>query len=360
MRRCFCELVLFLLSLSAVLGVSPAANANVARPWGGGQIVGEPAGVSAALISHEDLVIDLRGLEHVGGLVDVTASYDLENRGAAEHLDLVFASGASDLKKLRVTFDGGVIATRVDRTVTIPLTWQAPARTPRPDGMGTLLYELDPSESAAPVLFSIDLPPGRHRLSVSYSADAMVHRIGEPTVVRQFAYVLAPARTWNAFGGLDVTVHVPPGWGAAASPTLTRDGDTLHAMFGDLPADAITMAVQAPPTRHRVVRLATLALLVVVAIGGARLVRLQAKRRAELIKRPGVWAAFGWGAAWSFAFFTVGVLAVIAPSLALPFHLADTSGYGHILALLLVVAGSGLVLIAGAVLFLKGSKSSRA
>lgn len=185
----------------------------------------------------------------------------------------------------------------------------------------------------------------------------MMHRIGEPTVVRQFAYVLAPARTWNAFGGLDVTVHVPPGWRAAASPTLTRDADTLHATFGDLPADAISMAVQPPPTRHRIVRLASLALLVVVAIGGARLVRLQAKRRAELIKRPSLLAAFGWGAAWSFAFLAVGVLAVITPSLALPSHLADTSGYGQIAALVFVVGCSGLVLIAGAALFLKISRS---
>ncbi len=79
-----------------------------------------------------------------------------------------------------------------------------------------------------------------------YEAVASSHRTGAPTVYWQLGYVLAPAREWGGFGGLAVTVHLPPNWDAAASLPLTRDGDTLKGSFPNLPADALGLTAQAP------------------------------------------------------------------------------------------------------------------
>ena len=59
-----------------------------------------------------------------------------------------------------------------------------------------------------------------------------------PTITWQFAYVLAPARAWGGFGGLDVEVLLPHGWRAAYTPDLLRNGDMLRRNFDVVPADA--------------------------------------------------------------------------------------------------------------------------
>jgi hypothetical protein len=60
------------------------------------------------------------------------------------------------------------------------------------------------------------------------------------------AYILAPAREWAGFGGLDVRVQLPKGWRFASTLALTRSGDDLTGSFAELPADAIAMTAQAP------------------------------------------------------------------------------------------------------------------
>ena len=356
------ELRSYLIALFAlfVLVIPGPAAANMARPWGGGQPAGEPAGSGAVVITHEDLAIDMRALGELRGLVGVRATYELENRGSDTHLDLLFASGANELEDLHVTLDGKAIATRVERDFAIPPSWQAPARTPLPDGSGTLNYELDPIQGAAPVGFAIDLGGGRHRLSVDYSAEAMFHRIGDPTVVRQFAYVLAPARTWDGFGGLDVAIQVPSGWRESASPTLAREGDTLRGHFVNLPADSIAVAVQAPWGMFRVVQWAALGALACVVIAGGRWIHRRAKATAQKNKDRSILLALGLGAAWGAVFFAVGMFAIIVPSVTLAKVVADESRvYLQMFEGVLVIVGSGILLVIGTVLALAAGRGVR-
>jgi uncharacterized iron-regulated membrane protein len=86
---------------------------------------------------------------------------------------------------------------------------------------------------------------------------------------RQFAYILAPARSWAGFGGLDVTVHVPDDWSVASRPALQREGALLNGSFNDVPADAIALTLRPPVgTGYRIVKHSAWGFFVVVGIGG--------------------------------------------------------------------------------------------
>ena len=65
--------------------------------------------------------------------------------------------------------------------------------------------------------------------------------------------MLAPARAWDGFGGLDVTVRLPACWLAASRPGLTQVGGELRGTFESVPVDAlaITVAPCAAPTGPR-------------------------------------------------------------------------------------------------------------
>jgi hypothetical protein len=80
----------------------------------------------------------------------------------------------------------------------------------------------------------LTLPPGQHTFTTHYQTEASADSSRKAaTRYWQLAYVLA--RDWGGFGGLDVTVHVPPGWRAASRPSLTREGDQLHGTFDTIP-----------------------------------------------------------------------------------------------------------------------------
>jgi hypothetical protein len=340
--------LLWLVMISVVLVAPRAASANVGpRSWGG-QLAGEPAGIHDIAILREELAIDMRPLAG-DGRVRVTATYHLDNRAAEQALDLVLASGSGEPAESRVTLDGGDVATALRLDVVLPASWQAPAATPLPDG-GELDYEL--RERGAPLGFRLTVPPGRHALAVSYAADAVYRYDDEPTVLRQFAYVLSPARSWAGFGGLDVTVRLPAGWKAGVSPALARGGDTLHAVFSGVPADAIALTVAAPAGAYWLVRYAAGALFAVVALGGgvavSRAAAARQRRRWAAGKLPSLLAALVGGGAWSAAFLAAGLFAIFGPGLALPAHQADHhDGYGQVFAAMLVVIGALLVLPIG-------------
>jgi hypothetical protein len=335
-------------ALAAVIALAPlAATANVGPPSWGGQLAGEPAGITGVAILREDLVIDLRPLAD-DGQVAVSAVYHLDNRGAEQHLALVFASGSGTPGDFRVTLDARPIASAVTPGATLPASWRAPDSTPLPDG-GELDYEL--RHEGAPVGFQLDVAPGRHELSISYAADAVRHHHDEPTLLRQFAYVLSPARAWAGFGALDITVRVPPGWRAGVSPALARDHDTLHAEVAGVPADAIALTVQAPAGAYGVVCVAGGALFAIVAVGGGIGVYLRTRsreqRRASAGKLPSGVFAFGRGLAWAVGFLATGLFAIFGPDLALPVGQADHYGYGQGLAAMAVGIGAVVVLVIG-------------
>jgi hypothetical protein len=70
------------------------------------------------------------------------------------------------------------------------------------------------------------------------------------TTIWQVAYVLAPARQWESFGDLSVSVALPAGWRARSIPDLTRQGDSLRAHFVGLPANAMTISASYPLDAH--------------------------------------------------------------------------------------------------------------
>ncbi|HWO17203.1 MAG TPA: hypothetical protein VNO30_00445 [Kofleriaceae bacterium] len=336
---------------ACVVLAAARADANMGQPWRGGSRAGEPEvageGISAVRIAREELVIDLRPLAD-DGLAAVTATYHLDNPADARHLDLVFAAG-SDAADFRVALDGRPVPLASPWGTTLPASWGPPASTPDFDG-GELTYHL--KDNAMPARFSLDVPPGRHDLAVSYRADAVRYYRGEPTIVRQLAYVLSPARTWAGFGGLDVTVHVPPGWRAAVVPAMPRAGDTLRAAFPAVPADAIALTVQAPAGAHGPLRIATLLVLVLVVVGGgfvvARWTRARERRRSPAISALKL-AALGRGIVWGLAVLGACLLAIFGPDLALADGQADHRGYGRAFAILGAVLASMAIVVIGTI-----------
>lgn len=239
------------------------------------------------------LSMDLRPLRE-GKPAAVTAAYTLRNDEAEKTLELVFVAAALAEDEASVSLDGQPVKLRVTNLQDLPANWQPPRQTPGINGQREISYSVRANRGFE---FSVILPPGGHRIEARYTALPAAYSGDSPTRYWQLGYVLAPARQWAGFGGLDVTVQLPDNWLAASSPVLTRTGSTLSGSFDQLPADAIGLTVQSPPPRvPNVVPLSVLggllALVLIAALAGSWLGRR---------KRTSLWAAplslllgFGW------------------------------------------------------------------
>jgi hypothetical protein len=343
------------LTAGLTAGLSEDASANVGKPNYGGTLSGDPVGIHGIAIRHEELVLDLRPLA-AGRLATISATYHLDNRAGEATLDLVFVGGSDELHEFAATLDGRQIMSAVHTGEPLPDRWRAPATTPSPeddgdgdgDGDGELDYEVQDIEARG---LQLVVPPGAHTLAVSYAADAVHYHHGGLTLRHQLAYVLSPARSWDGFGGLDVTVQIPPGWRAGVTPALAREGDTLHGAFDRLPADAIALTVHAPEGAYAPVNLVAWLVFLGVALGGGpvlwRWIAAYERRRALAGKWPSWLIALGGGAAFSAAFLAAGLGLVFGPPGVLAAGQADHYGYGQALAAVAVVLGAGLVLVVG-------------
>jgi hypothetical protein len=257
----------------ASLVLVPATWANFApRFWG--DATSEPWGLKNVVIAQERLTIDLRPLADLKpARVEVT--YVLSNAGESKHLDLLFVSGEVGVSDFEARLGEQLLGTRLlpkDESRRLweqaPSSWRPPSEAPGIEREST--YYMFSSWARQPelVAFSLELPPGLSTLHVRYRARAC-GAAERPTVTWQFPYVLAPAREWGAFGGLDVTVHLPAGWEARSMPALEREGDTLQGSFPGLPADALLLATGAPvpPEYDWAVRLSEV-FWVVLLLGG--------------------------------------------------------------------------------------------
>jgi hypothetical protein len=306
------------------LSLPASVRADIGPRWWGDRPA-EPLGLKGVDITHQDLTIDLRPLAAVQP-VHVEAVYRLHNPAAARKLDLVFVSGVKGVTDFQVRLDDRLLESRaVPQQVLewhgkeMPKSWQPPPPRLGIDGEAYFIGEVIATEVEL-LEFSVELPPGPSTLSARYRARAwgaaeyLPDHGGpakpHPTVTWQFPYVLAPAREWKSFGGLDVTVRLPEGWRSASAPELHREGAVLHGTFSEVPADTLMLAARAPvgPELHRATNLwLGLDAVLVVASGvlcwwGGRLLgRYLAKHRdhpdsrALSVAGP-VLLALAWGA----------------------------------------------------------------
>jgi hypothetical protein len=249
------------------------AEANAGPPYyTNGQLAVEPSGMAGITISRETLTIAMSQLSvhpkfstkqtdspEIYNPIDVSATYSITNRGPAHELALIFASGAPATAGFSVTLDGQPIAAQPAISVTVPIEWLPPTTTPGLDGKD--LNYLGPPNAhngwghypetfarslTSTYAFTVTVPANDSVLAVRYKAEPQLYVTGgyfSSLNSYQFAYVLAPARAWDGFGGLDVTVHLPVCWLAAARPPLTRTGDDLSGYFDAVPADAFAFTV---------------------------------------------------------------------------------------------------------------------
>lgn len=328
--------------------------ANLGPPSSGGQVTAEPIGIEAIEITRETLILDLRPIAQKG-LAQVEVVYHLQNNGGQKKLDLLFALGTLGTEDFQVWLNDEPIASQPAPQTTLPTRWQAPDYTPGINGKPLDYYSLE----VTPMALTVAFPSGKQDLKVRYAAQPAIHLLGKPTIYHQLAYILAPAKSWLVFGGLDVTIHVPPAWKVATTPTLTRQGDTLMGTFTELPSDAIALTLQAPAGwAYHPVKYGTQVLLALTWLGGLGLGwRVGRARRQRLTRQPclsqSIWLwSLGFGLIWGMAILAVGWLAIYSPEWMLPVGQVSRYGYGQGLAILGAMGLSLLSVIVGFIVVL--------
>ncbi|HEX3561141.1 MAG TPA: hypothetical protein VHU19_18255 [Pyrinomonadaceae bacterium] len=256
---------------ASVLWLPAVARANMAqrlpasRP---GDAAREPSGsLKQVRILRETLLIDLRPLKDSRPAV-VEATYRVRNDGDAQSLELVFVAAALSRESAGASWvwqhgewmqeagrapadeEGGVwldgqpvAAADGPGDGELPKEWQPPRSTPPLEvGQAALPYAV---KSEGTIVFRVTLAPGEHTFRVRYRARPSAYCDDRTHAVYwQLGYVLAPAREWASFGGLDAKVWLPAGWRGAASPAMRREGEALVASWDALPADALAVTAQ--------------------------------------------------------------------------------------------------------------------
>lgn len=258
------------LALATLFAPHGAALANMAarRPEArAGEEVREPFGLFESVhIEREALLVDLRPLADLRPAV-VEATYRVRNDGEARAVELVFVADglstggaeggwvwrdsawvrdprATPTAEPGVWLDGQKVeGARDEASTELPEDFRPPSETPSLyESEEDLPYE---TNSRGTIVFRVTLAPGRHTFVVRYAArpsafsDTLSHEINW-----QLGYVLAPAKRWESFGGLDAKVLLPEGWRAASEPALRREGDALVNSWDALPADSLAITLK--------------------------------------------------------------------------------------------------------------------
>ncbi len=229
----------------AAVAIVHVAGGNASPPWRPGDPVGEPAPEMAGLvIERETLTIDIRPVA-VGEPAAIEAVYRVRNDGEARRVTLDFVATAMKGPGA-VWLDGRELERESGPAGPLPVEWRAPEQTPGRKPFEVLTYQ---TLGQGTIRFAPEFGPGVHELKVRYRAEPGRYQVGEPTAMIQLGYVLAPARRWDGFGGLDVKVHLPAGWDSWAEPYIDfdpNDETVLARSFDDLPADSLAISAQAP------------------------------------------------------------------------------------------------------------------
>ena len=312
---------------AVILIATSVAHANMGKPeQPAGGPAGEPRGIGAIAIESEQLAIDLRPLAD-DKPARVSATYRLVSAAEEQQLTLVFATGAETVYGFTVTIDGKEIrSTPQDIAASgLPAEWLPPKDGPELAGE-TWAYEL---AGYGGLGFPLVVPPGSHVVTVTYGAEPMrvVRPRESPTVIYRLAYVLAPARSWGDFRGLDATIVVPDGWRVTVVPELQRTGNTLHARFAKLPGDAFAIvATAATSWLYRAIHLVAPLLALVALIGGGVATWRHGVRRARRgkLRSGGALAGF----AWAVVLLATCLLWIDGGSFTIPASQLAKRGYG--------------------------------
>jgi hypothetical protein len=254
-------LSLIILPVIMLLVSSRAIRANMADPLERGALVGEPSPMLDSIgIEHEELTIDLRPLA-AKGPARIEAVYRIRNDGAERRLDLLFVASAltaDSTNRFEVLLDNRPVKAMVRDSSSLPERWQSPKSTPAFDGENNyndqgvaegLRYETYRDDSST-ISFTLLCPPGLHTIRVAYHAMPTSNSHHPPVREWQLGYVLAPARRWREFGGLNAKVILPEGWEGRTAPEMSRIEDTLVGRWDDLPADAISITARKQPPSY--------------------------------------------------------------------------------------------------------------
>ncbi len=237
---------------SALLGLLLPSMAwgNIGERWWGDRAA-EPLGLKGVAIVREKLTINLRPLAAVEP-VEVEAIYHLNNSGSAKKLNLLFITGVSGVTDFEVRLDGRPVPSwqvpwkeQSLHQDEFPKNWLPPDEMPGID-MDSRSHIYRQLSDPIMLTFGLELPPGHSTLSARYQARAYGDDEDYPTVTWLFPYILAPAREWESFGGLDVTVYLPDTWQSNSRPALEREGGVMRGTFTNLPADCLALAVRKP------------------------------------------------------------------------------------------------------------------
>ncbi len=318
--------VLLVASLSSLITVK--ALANMANPVKAGSAVGEPSGDLKSLhIERETLELDLRPLAQ-GSAAIIEATYRVRNEGETRTLDLIFVANAMTAEGGGVWLDDQKVQSVSADASGLPESWQPPQTTPSID-MGEPLSYVARREGV--MRFTLSLTRGPHTIRVRYGAQATAHSTSRsPNVYWQLGYVLAPARQWASFGGLDAKVLLPEGWSAVSSPAMKREGDSLVGTWNELPADAIGLTVQAP-TKSMAVYTILKALILLIGVGVCIALGWMLGGWLGRRQRTSAWAlplSLAAALAWGLAFFLSYVAMLDAVRKQAGSQSAWTYGYG--------------------------------
>jgi hypothetical protein len=344
-----------LLATCGLLMLPDLVQANVGPPSSGGQVVAEPVGIQEIEIRWEVLQIDLRPLAE-NKLAIVSAEYQLENHGPEKSLSLLFASGSAEVSQLTASLNEQSIPSYPASDTPLPESWQPPKETPGLHGEPPVSYLGYGSQPAVPYAMTVVIPEGSQKLRVQYRAEAAIHKFGQPTLYHQFAYILAPARAWSRFGGMDVTIQLPQDWIVSCNLPLQRTGDVLAGRFSELPADAIALTTQAAVSDSYVAANEGLFWLYLLsAVFGLAFCWKRGRHTGrELAKLPNespprrVWpTSLFAGILAGLATFAIGLLAIFVPDFLLPANQITHYGYGKIFYLIGVIYLSSNVVLIG-------------
>lgn len=239
----FFVLLISLLPSSRCLG-------NLSGPWHGGQLLIDVDGVKDIAIVREKLRIDLRPLEQ-GNMIRITATYVIDHSQSPRNLPLTFITGVQSVQGIRCSVDGSPLPFTKKQVREMPESWKPPTQTPGfvPDEQ--LLYSRSITDTQHEwILFTVPLQTGKQTIEVSYEVEAGSYYYERSTAKYwQTAYILAPARTWKSFGGLDLEVLAPDNWQVKSNLPLVNQGQQWSASFDSLPADFIALTTQHPNGR---------------------------------------------------------------------------------------------------------------